>query len=141
FILQRTGSTLDPVVANRNNLAAKTVEYREGGGVGMFGGQLRRTLFLRGACGLTRKPSVAPFFHRIVLVKRADVPGRELHPAIAAIGHFGTHRAAVGIVVHDRRDAFLLGFLVTVVGLAERIHAEIRLVLLDRLALVVEGGF
>ena len=67
-----------------------------------------------------------------------DVPRRELDAAERAVGHLGAHEPARRVVVHDRRDAdFARGF--------RRVEAVLDalkygLVLLDRLALVVEDG-
>ena len=89
------------------------------------------------AADLAREPGVARFFHRIILIERANMPGRELDPAEAAVRHFGAHRAADGIVVDHRRDAFFARFLEPMAHLG---RAEVGLVLFDRLAFVVEDG-
>ena len=73
---------------------------------------------------------------RVIRVERLHLPGRELDTAEAAVRHLGTNQPPRRVVVHDRRDAdFVRCFRLVEAMLGV---AEIGLVLLDRLALVVE---
>ena len=72
-----TATSILDIIKLAEDLAPEAVENREGGGVSMFGGQLRGALFFGCGAGsrLARKPGVARFLDRIVPVERADVPG------------------------------------------------------------------
>ena len=65
------------------------------------------------------------------------MPRREFHAAEAAIRHFGADCAPSGIVINNRRDAYFLGFFELMPDCG---CAEIRFVLFDRFAFVVEDG-
>ena len=151
FILQHTGRVFHTVVGDGNDITAQAVEDGEGGRVAVLLRPARRHAFsgvlefagqwIRGhAAG--QDQAIALGGYRLLTPYRsgqsADMPGRELDPAEAAVGHFGAHRAAGGIVVDDRRDAFFARG--SLEAMADVGLAEVGLVLFDRFALVVEDG-